>query len=218
MNRTEIVNLVLGRCGRREGDTYLQTQAKSELGLIQDRLELGAFMPWFLLSDETDLSSTANTRAMDLPASFLREYEDYKLFRYDAAADRPYISMNKDEYDYLQSRYGESEAGIPLEYSLSGEQFDLFPTPDAAYPFKWRFFEKQDALSDSVLENGWTRNAAGLLVAELGTVMAGLYLQNKGLLAAFTTEVLREHARLLAFDEARKQALRDAMRGDRDRP
>lgn len=215
MNRTQIITLVLARLGRQEANTYLIAQAKSELTLIQESLEGGAFLPWFLLSDETTLNYTANNRAVSLGANFLREYEEFPVYLYDASADDPYTKLTKDEFDILEARYGNSGTGTPSNYALQGGQLELFVTPNANGSLRLKFYEKEAELTDSVLTNAWTSNAADLLVAELGIVMAG-YMKDGERLQMFVAQRGVAMQRIIAFDVARQQALRDTYRGDRD--
>lgn len=217
MTRSQIINLILARCGRQENDTYLAAQALTEFALIQERLEGGAFMPWFLLTDEVPLITVANDRTVTLPAPFLREYEDFPLYRYDATAASPYTRMQKDEFDVLESQYSSSSADIPAAYSLDGGVLNLFPTPNDAYTLRWQYYAKQpttDAGGGTDLTNAWTINASDLLVAELGSIIAGHYKRDQALAAAFQQDIVRAYNRLVAFDEARKQAAKDAHMGD----
>lgn len=215
MNRTQIITLVLARLGRQEANTYLIAQAKLELTLIQESLEGGAFLPWFLISDETTLNYTANNRAVSLGANFLREYEEFPVYRYDSTADDPYTKLTKDEFDILEARYGNSGTGTPSNYALQGGQLELFVTPNANGSLRLKFYEKEAELTDSVLTNAWTSNAADLLVAELGIVMAG-YMKDGERLQMFVAQRGVAMQRIIAFDVARQQALRDTYRGDRD--
>lgn len=215
LNRDQIINLVLGRVGRREADTYLAAQAVTELQLIQDRLEGGPFMPWFLLSTEQSLASTASTRSIALPTDFLREYEDFPLYLYDTTASTPYTRMNKDEFDILESKFAGAAAQKPTDYALHGAEIDLFPTPDAlVYNFRWKYYQKGATLSTPTSVNVWTANAADWLLAELGIVIAGHYKKDKDRLQQYIGERTLAYGRLLAFDEARKQQNRDAHMGD----
>lgn len=217
MTDLQIINLVLARLGRVENNAYLKAQAIMELQLIIERLEHGAFMPWFLLSGEdTTLMTVANQRYVDLPSGFLREYEDFPLYRYDSTANDSYIRLIKDEFDVLESRFGGEGAAVPTHYALVGTQLQMFVTPDDAYPLRWNYYRSDTQTLDGTGQtNNWTSNAADKLVGELGFVMAG-YRRDKGMQELFSTEIIRADARLLAFDEARKQALRDAYRGDKD--
>lgn len=214
MNRTQIISLVLARLGRQEGNTYLTDQAELELTLIQQTLEGGAFLPWFLISDETTLNYTAGNRAVSLGAGFLREYEEFPVYRYDASADDPYTKLQKDEFDVLEARYGPDGTGTPVAYALQGGQLELFLTPNEDGSLRLKFYEKEAELTDAVLTNAWTENTPDLLVAELGLVMAG-YKKDAERIQMFAAQRKIAFDRLVAFDIARQQALRDAQRGDR---
>lgn len=214
MTRDQIITTVLSRLGRQEGNTYLVGRAEDEIQLIQQRLEGAPELWWFLLTDEdTSLSTTANVRTVDLPADFLREFPDFPLYRYDSTADDPYIKLEKDEFDVLESRFGNDEPGEPTHYCLVGSQFHFFPTPDDDYPLRWVYFAKEDLLSDAVSTNAWTDNASDLLIGELGQIMAGMK-RDEFWLGKFAAETAQANQRLLAFDEARKQAARPGYRGD----
>lgn len=214
LNRTEICALVLARIGRRGGDSFLLAQAYSELGLVQSRLETGGFLPWFMLSGEvTVATTTASVREVTLPADFIREHDDSKLCRYDSTAESPYVPLLKDEYDYLLTEYGAAGTGAPVAYALLGQEYVLFPTPDAAYTLKQNYFQKKSVLSGSVLTNAWTDHADDLLIAELGIVMAR-YAKNKEAKIEFESDKQLAIKRLTAFDIARSQTNRDARRGD----
>jgi hypothetical protein len=216
MTPANIITRVLSRCGKQENNTYMRTAALAELQLIQERLEGGAFMPWFLLSDEvTSLSMTANVRTTALPATFLREYEDFDLSIYDSTASDPYIELIKDEQDYLKVRFADSGPGQPTHYSLVGSNFVWSVTPDANYLLRGMWFEKEAVLADGNTDNAWTLNASDKLIAELQLVMA-TYRRDQNLIADAQQQIVRADARLLAFDEARKQANREAYRGDHD--
>lgn len=214
LNRSDIINLVLARCGRQEGNAYLAAQAVTELKLIQSRLEGEAFMPWFLLSDESSLVSAAATKTTALPTDFLREYEDFPLYLYDSTAEDPYTQLTKDEYDVLESKFGEDSPTVPSAYALQGSALNWFPTPDAIYNFRWKYYQAQPSLDETTSSNAWTENAADLLVAELGIVIAGSYKKDADRAQMFGIDLTRAQRRLLSFDEARKQANRDLQMGD----
>lgn len=216
LNSLQLVNLVLGRSGRRESDTYLQGQLLLELVLVQSRLEGGATLPWFLLTDEEEISTVLNTRSTALPDDYLRSWEYSRPARYvsDSSEDR-YSELASGDYDELQAAYPLPASGPPEAYTISGSSFDWFPLPDDVYPVRWRYYAAQTALNGTdSLTNAWTQNAGDVLLAELGIVCAEQYLRNAQLAKSFQTELIRAQSRLLVFDEARKQAIKDGIRGD----
>lgn len=215
MNRDSICTTVLSRLGRQEGNAYLLAQAKTELGLIQEQLEGSPLLPWFLISTEQTLAITANSRSVALPSDFLREYENFPLYLYDSTQTDPYTRLNKDEFDVLEDKYSGELAGTPTEYALDGVSLEFFVTPNENMTARWKYYQKQSVLSDSVQSNQWTINASDLLIAMLGEVMAG-YKKDTFWMAKFASDAQIARGRLLAFTVAREQASRDIAMGGKD--
>jgi hypothetical protein len=212
MTRDQIITTVLSRLGRSENNDYLVGRAQDELALIQERLEGGAFLPWFLLSDPTVLAA-GTSGATAIPADFLRQYEDYPIYRYDTTEELVYKEMYKDEYDILKTEFEGQGSAEPTKYAIVGPYIFWFVTPDTTYVMVWIYYQKQDVLSDTITTNGWTDNASDLLIAELGEVMAAMK-KDEYWTRKFSSDKVEAYTRLRAFDEARKQANRDAYRGD----
>jgi hypothetical protein len=182
------------------------------LGLIQERLETDAFLPWFLISTEQSLTLTATNRSVALPADFLREWDQFPVYLYDATQADPYTRLNKDEFDVLESKYA-GASGPPAEYALNGVSLEFFPTPKAGATARWKYYQEQAPLSDAILDNAWTANATDLLVAELTTIMAA-YKQNDYWSKKGANDIVMARRRLIAFHLAREQESRDATMGD----
>lgn len=214
MTGTDIINIVLSRLGRQESNAYLVAAAKLEFKLVQARMEGDGFMPWFLLAGEQELTSTPGLRYIQLPDYFRREYDEFPLYRYDSTQADPYIRMVKDDFDILESQYGGTSATKPQKYALVGRYIHLFPTPDAAYKFRLDFYSQSVELDfASINTNVWTENAPDLMIGELGVVMAS-YKRDSAMAQLFAAEAAKARTRLIAFDEGRRQASRDAQRGD----
>lgn len=213
MTRDQIVTTVLSRLGRQEGNAYLVAQAQLELGLIQDQLEGDGFLPWFIISTEQSAVLTPTVRSLALPSDFLREYEPFPVYRYDATQADPYTRLTKDEFDVLESQYGGSSTDAPMQYALEGVSLEFFPTPDLAYNIRWKYYQKQTALSAGVQTNAWTTNASDLLIAKLGAVMAA-YKKDQFWAQKFATDEQRAFDRIHKFSIAREQALRAGTMGD----
>lgn len=213
MDRDTIVTLVLSRLGKREGQSYLVAQAQLELlHIITTKLERGALLPWFLLSDETALTLTANTRlAAALPVDFLREWDEFPISLYDATADVPYTELFKDDYDLNRSweQSGSASSDSP-RYSLVGTNYAVFPLLPVDTPARVVYYKKSDVTDN--YNNVWCQYADDVLVAELGMVMAR-YLRSD-LLDEFKQDRKESYSRLMTEDVARKNAAREAFRGN----
>lgn len=217
MTRDEIVSLVLSRLGKRESNTYLVTQARTELQIIQrTKLEKGMHMPYFLLSDETALVVNPGVRlGIDLPSNFLREWDQWQLALYDATLSDPYTDLLKDDFDILKSRYGSDSASTPKAYSLVGSaKAAVFPLSDVVREARLVYFKKEDVLSDSVSTNAWTVNAEDVLISELGVVMSRY--ARSDLLSEFKDDAQRAQDRMFYESLARLNAAREAYRGDKE--
>lgn len=220
LNRTQIIAVVLNRAGNRSDDSTLVGYAKSELDLAIAELESQPFLPWFLLGDEVTLTIVEGDPNISLPSNFLREYEDEDVWYYNASNTPTRKRLDKIDKDDLTQLNRDVDADEPNQYALVGSQFVLGPTPNATAAtgsLKTRFYERADALSDSVLTNDWTLNADFLLVNKLGHVMAEQYIRDQNLAASFEKKYLVSYELLMKANVAREQANRKAQMGGSDR-
>jgi len=205
----------LSRLGKREGNPYLVTQARSELTLIEQfELNRGALLPWFLLTS-TNPTFTAAVPTYTLPATFLREWDEAPLSIDNGAGANPrYSVLEKGDFDLLASKYGFA-AGKPRGYSLMGDVLQFFGVPDVNYTGLFWHYASPTPLSDATQDNAWTLNASDLLIAKLGVVMAR-YAKASDMIGAFQQDEVRAWSRIQTEDIARKNAAYEAFRGDAD--
>lgn len=202
MDRDAAVALIARRLGNR---TDLNSDIVTELGYSQTILEQdAAITPWFLTSERSTASTTADEERIELPSDFLREYEYGTLWVYDSTEDDPWIELAKDDYDDLVS-YHKGATGQPVSYALVGKYFRLFPTPDDAYTLKMIYIKQDDALSAGSTENEWLKYAPYLLCGHTGMAMAA-YLQNKIAYAMFEKMEADARKRLLVENASREVA------------
>jgi hypothetical protein len=220
LTRDQIVSLVLSRAGKRETNSYLVAAANLELQLLQDTiLEKGPILPWFLLSAETAIPLTVagGRLAGVLPADFLREWDEYGGLRLKDSTTTPptYTELNKNDFDLAESKFGSNAAGTPQEYDLVGSSIAVFPLCTVDVTAAMIYFKKQ-AVLDSVSNptNAWTVNAADLLIAELGVRMTSTYIMGSPAAQQFQTDRTAAWTRIQTEDLARKNAAREAFRGD----
>ncbi len=222
MTRDEIVSAVLGRCVR-SGDTTLQASAETELRiLVEQELERGATLPWFLLSEFLTATTVIGEERVPLPTNvggvtgrdFLREHETCSLWILPESATK-YVELVKDDYDAIYNELGggSDSYGQPTKYSLDNQYFYLKPTPDKAYSLRMRVYLREPRLSSNI-ENGWTKNAGDLLIARLGIVIAGQYIRDAEALANFTAARQTAEDALWRAHEAREHAGRSYSMGD----
>jgi hypothetical protein len=192
-----------------------------ELTLIQDTiLEKGALMPWFLLSDETaiPLSAAAGRLAGDLPADFLREWDEYGGLKLKDSTTTPptYTDLDKNDFDLSISKFGSTTAAlVPEEYTLVGSKVAVFPLLSVDVTAALIYFKSQPALTADVQTNNWTKYASDVLIAELGIRMcSGMYMNNPAAAQQFSADRTAAYARMQTEDVARKNAARESFRGD----
>jgi len=157
----------------------------------------GSFLPWFLRTEVTTITTSIGEERVPLPPDFLREYEEDALYYFNPAAD-PTIGQNqwrplwKDDIQANRIKYGalwpqftgsaspsdSSNAAEwfewgPKAYSLDGNYFRIFPLPQQVYTLKMIYYARDAALSPTVdSENKWLHNASEVLMGEAGYQMA----------------------------------------------
>jgi len=208
MTRDEISDLLAQRLNNR---TDLVARINSELVLAQSmRLEQnGLFYPWFLVTEYSAEMTEMDENRVPIPSDFLSEIEDVGLWVQNEVEE--WVPLVKGDEDDLMSRLG-STSGRPTSYALIGEHFSLFPIPDDNYTIRMRYYAAQPALTSNI-ENGWTKYAADLLIAEVGEAIAAFHMQNPALAAEFTKSKAAAWARLGIAHEARIHANREYTMG-----
>lgn len=221
MTRDEAITLLKGRLAR-PTDTTLDASIILEMRYVQEQmLEKKPWLPWFLLSDNITLTITPNVSQVAVPVNvgavtgrdFLRETEDQGLWLKDTT-EMLWKKLTKDDYNALYNYY-EDTPGRPLKYSLDNAYFNLLPIPDLAYDLRGRFYLREPRLTSNI-ENGWLKEAADLVIAETGIIIAGSYLRDTEAEDKMRTAASVAAAQLLVTHEARMHAARDYSRGGDD--
>jgi len=211
MTRDEAVTRIIQRLGKR---VDLQTTIETEIVNVQtDVLEGNEWLPWFLMSGLEDLATVADTQEVAVPTGFLSEDEEEgALWRYDASnTDNVMQELKKDDVRILVARHPGS--GIPLSYALRGEQFLLFPTPDAIYPLKLACYLR-DAPLTSNITNLWLTHAATLVIEETCYLVATEIMKDLANAPVFRTAADKAWAKLYKRHIARREAGGMRMMGE----
>lgn len=218
MKRDKALSILLRRAGQREGDTTLENQLIDEMQLLQENWERqgvplpngGTFWPRFLLGEVKETSTTTDDPRVQVPVDFLSEAEEGALFLYNTDGDKNWIPVLKKDWDTLRGEY--SDSGQPIYYSLTGDYFYLFPVPDDNYTLKLLYYEAKSTL-DSDIENAWLKNAPWLMIAGLGSVMAGEILHDDKLMQKFMDQFHRASLQLMNAEIGREETNREAIMG-----
>lgn len=222
MTRDEAIRIILGRCGNRIKDTYLQEQAVLEMALKQQTvLEQADFKPWFLLSEYMHAECGMNEARMPLPPAFLEEHEEGLLW-IQAPGSTKYQRLLHDDPDVLEEKFLDAEPGIPQAYAVVKNYMVLYPVPKAVYPMKMRCFLKEPVLThaygtvptDNIQTNAWLEYAADWIIGETGKIIAGQYLKDEPTAAKFAEEAMAARTRLYVAHVAREEMNRTRSQGD----
>jgi hypothetical protein len=188
MKRSEAVSRIQRRLGFRKDlgapilDELMIAQEKFERGVPLPVGAGGTFLPWFLRTEVTSITTLVNEERVPLPPDFLREYEEDALWWFNPAAD-PTINQNawqpllKDDIQYNRRQYGGDDPTVlqpgPIAYAFDGNYFRIFPTPQDTWQLKMIYYAR-DAILDAGLdtENKWLKNASEVLIGEAGFQIA----------------------------------------------
>lgn len=149
--------------------TTLDANIVTQLQTEQNRLEIAPVKPWFLISENNYRYTTVGVAQINLPTDFLEEHEDGALWIADDTGAEAPIALVKDDYDQLRPKF--SLQGEPEYYALVGENFHLFPTPDAVYRLELIYYKRDTSLATNI-ENNWLKYCSDLLVGEAGLKIA----------------------------------------------
>lgn len=167
MNRDTAVARIQETLGFRSD---LETVIQNRLQDAQIDLELQPPLPWFL---ETEISSNVTVIGEErvvVPLDFLQDYEDDGLWYFDgslAEADQ-WVLLERQDLEYLRANFPGS--GKPEAYTLVGQNYRLFPTPDAVFELK-QIYYKTDTLLTTNIENDWLKYTPNLLIGEAGLLL-----------------------------------------------
>lgn len=211
MTRDEAVTLLLARCERREDDTYLQGILPTEMKLVQETvLERKPSLPWFLLSEEATANTLANEDRLEVPDDFLLQDDDQHLY-VRPTGETHWKRLDKRSFVFLQEKF-KNTTGVPQGYALSGVYFRFRPIPDTVYPVKFSYYAR-DTWPAGTETNRWLTEAADVLIAETGKVIAGQYLHNAQLADRFAGDAERAWQTLWLRHEQRNVLSRAIVMG-----
>lgn len=209
MTRDEIVALIQYRCGDRDD---LTDKILAEMKMIQTSvLEENSWLPWFLETSWT----TGNTlgdgvESVALPADFLLELEDRHLWlvRSDGTKKR----LKKYTLDYMKERY--ALQGEPDAYAIVNDEVFFRPIPNgASYTLELTYAGRAADMAATTGETPWTKNAADVVLNEVGTVIAEKHTMNPNLGALFRQDAKVAWDKLYKKHVAREEMNRDSYLG-----
>ena len=191
------------------------TEIITALQDAQLEAERGPELPWWLVTEVASRDTVIDEERIPLPTDFLREYEGGALWYFDGAATKPedvWRELIKETVDELRVTFpGE---GTPCAYALDECYFRIFPTPDAIYTLKMRYYKQAVAL-DSNIENDWLKHEPFLLIGKAGQrIAAGL--RDANAVQIFQQYELEAFQRMLRETRAREDANSNYVMGGPD--
>lgn len=190
MKRDELVKILAWRLGDRKD---MAERITAEMDFVQRTvLEEHAWLPWFLESGLATASTKAGERRVSLPADFLMEIEESHLWVLPVGGTP--ARLHKGAYDKLQAK--NPGTGQPHSYCISGDSFQLFPTPDGVYALQMQFYGRDTLMSVDNVETKWLRHASDVVLAAIGKELTEKHLQNPAQAQAFATDLAKAWERL----------------------
>lgn len=208
MTRDEAVSIIQQQLGFRSD---LSSEIVTNLKLAQTMLEAGPTKPWFLVTEQMSISTTADEQRLVVPSDMLTEIDSARLVYIPDDEEEASVDLKKEDYDQLSYDYREEEAGPPEAYALLGGYFRLFPTPDDDYTIKIIVYGQDDVL-DTNIENGWLKWVPYILIGKAGAQIASA-LRDSVALATFREWEREGRLTLAGMDIARDMGNRVLQMG-----
>ena len=201
MTRDEATTQIRRQLGFR---TDLGDTIEDAIRLAQQQLELEPEPPWFLLTENASLVTTADSPFVAIPTNMLEEDDDDFMKYIPSDPDEAPVFLRKDELDVLTENFKTTDNGAPQAYALHGSYFVIFPTPDDVYTLSKYTFQPDTILTSDV-ENQWLKYAPMLLMGKAGQIVANS-VRDKDAYAQFQSWEKQGRLAVFARNESRKWA------------
>lgn len=209
MTREEAVRAIQSRLGFRK---TLAEEIRDALKQSQVDAEQDDFLPWFLRSEISSISTTVNEERVPVPQNFIREWDEDALYWYDENATKEswkWRPLKKKGLEWLRWRYpGSAE---PRGYALTNPYFRILPVPDDAYQLKMIYYKHDDVL-DSDIENAWLKFASEFIMGRAGLMLSGT--RDRDAMTAFQRMETRGRNRMIVGSVARQEEGRRRFMGE----
>lgn len=182
-----------------------------ELRLAQSELEKGQTLPWWLLSDTTTLSGSADTETVALPTGFLRFDEEVDLY-YTAPSISPRTVLIGSPVDYSQLKLlrvdestGEVLTGASRWVAIWKNSLIVSPIPTESFTLTGSWYVADEDIGDlqPAETNLWLTYAPLVVVGMAGMSIAA-DLEYGAAAEKFNAMYSMANARLIADAELRK--------------
>ena len=212
MTRDEAVTEIQNTLGFR---TDKSTEIVTALKNAQVKLEKGAVLPWFLLTEVASEPTVNAEERVAIPSDFIREWEEDPLWFFVAGTggdDDAWVELAKEDLAFLRDKY--PGKGAPIAYALDALYYRIFPTPDAAYTLKHIYYKNDTVLSSNVT-NLWLTHFPHLMIGEAGRLFAP-GLRDKDAVRQFQEWAAEGRREMLVGNEAGMNSSRRYVMGGVD--
>lgn len=124
--------------------------------------------PWFLLSEVTTTTTVIAEHRVQIPADYIGIEDNFRLYYYNADAEDvedKWVPIPKVPINWARD-LEPGEEGPPVYYDLKGDDFWIFPLPDAEYTIKMMYFGKTAAYTTDGDERDWIMYEPQLVIAK----------------------------------------------------
>ena len=102
MIRDTAVDLLMKRLGNRRGTDFQNTIITEMVSVQEDVLEQDPTLPWFLVSEVSNATTTVDDERVALPGDFLQEFEDGALYVLDESGEE--LEVFRDDWDRIKDQ------------------------------------------------------------------------------------------------------------------
>lgn len=214
MTNNQLIQLILSRLGKRQGNDYLQDVVLSEIQLFLDQLEkTQEELPWFLEAvDERAL--TPNQFYLDLQSDFLKEVEETSMILTDPDSGAVSECVKRIPA-VVRARIAACSASIPNCYAIEGNRWLFAPKPIKAYRISIPYGRKSSiVLANDVEVTDWALHATQAVSHTVQEIVAGEHLQDDAMAAKYTRIALTAWKQFKDYANARKYTNLQISSGD----
>jgi len=215
MKNSEVLDLMMKRLGDRKAQV-LRAQVLIELNKKISQLEQGSTLPWFL-EDRWNGQMVANQDYVDLPADFLREFEEgrFKVLNNEGK----WSPLTRVSLEQLEEETDGVDPQLPAGYAFFGEKVYFGPVPDKAYQFKLPIYRRSNQILDDSNEvtNKWLLNFFNYVTLEVLHIVATLHTRDFTLATNINSELLSARDTYWRAVEARMHTNRDYLLDNEER-
>lgn len=153
-----------------------------------EREKPGKTYPWWLRTTGT-ITTVVGQQNYSIPAAYIQDSEeqDGNIYYYTGTVLKSRtVFLRKRNFEDAQIAYfgrwpGQTgdvtdqsatiQNGVPIDYVLTESEVLLYPTPDAVYSYRWKYWGKAAAQAIGA-ENAWLLNAPWVLIGEAAQKIA----------------------------------------------